>query len=138
MDFMNMTWTSDANMLFKEDNSKDYIILDSYIEYFSDLGSDRVANKVRDYNTFVKVYIRSSPKMRVIKRVYTKLTEYLAQMSSILSTFLLILYVIVTYLNLFKARQSIMKKIMKFKENMSHKKNDSILYLRDKFSNAGK
>jgi hypothetical protein len=136
LDFMEMTWISDANILFQEGDSSYYVVLDNFQEYFSNLGVDRFEKKVRDYQIFSKIYIRSSTRTRLIKRVYTKVTEYLAQMSSILSSSLLILYVIVTYLNLFKAQQSIMKKIMKFKENMNIKKGESILYLKNKFMNT--
>lgn len=133
LDFMQMTWISDANILFQEGDSSNYVVLDTFYEYFSNLGLDRVEKKVRDYQTLCKFYIRSSTRNRLIKRVYIKITEYLAQMSSILSSSLLILYVLVSYLNLFKAQQSIMKKIMKFKENLNIKNGESIVYLKSKF-----
>lgn len=135
LDFMEMTWISDANILFQEGDSSYYVVLDTFQEYFSNLGLDRFEKKVRDYQFFSKIYIRSSTRTRLIKRVYTKITEYLAEMSSILSSTLLILYVIVSYLNLFKAQQSIMKKIMKFKENINIKNGESISYLKNKFMN---
>ena len=56
-------------------------------------------------------------------------------MSSILSSSLLILYGVVKYINLFKAQQSIMKKVLKYKDNINEKKHSSILYLKDKFMN---
>ena len=68
----------------------------------------------------------------MIQRIYMKFTEYLAQMSSILSSLLLILYVIVTMINTFNAQQSIMKRIIKFRENIHYKKRDSLNYLREK------
>jgi hypothetical protein len=136
LDFMVTTWISDSNILFQENDSYDYIVLDNFQEYFSELGQSRFDKRVRDFQTLSRIYVRSSTRTRLIKRVYTKITEYLAQMSSILSSSLLILYGVVSYINLFKAQQSIMKKVMKFKDNMNKKKKSSIVYLKDKFMNA--
>lgn len=133
LDFMHFKWISDSNILFQENQSFDYIVLDSFQEYFSDLGQNRFEKSVRDFQFLSKIYVRSSTRTRFVKRMYTKITEYLAQVSSILSSTLLILYVVVSYLNLFKAQQSIMKKIMKFKENINLKNRGSILYLKSKF-----
>lgn len=133
LDFMHFKWISDSNILFQENQSFDYIVLDSFQEYFSDLGQNRFEKSVRDFQFLSKIYVRSSTRTRFVKRMYTKITEYLAQVSSILSSTLLILYVVVSYLNLFKAQQSIMKKIMKFKENINLKNRESILYLKSKF-----
>ena len=62
-----------------------------------------------------------------------KLTEFAANMSSLLSTILLILYVIVTYMNTFFAEQSVMKKIFQFKGDQIKKSQHLIRELRSKF-----
>ena len=60
-------------------------------------------------------------------------TEFIANMSSILSSTLLILFVIVTYLNLFKASQFVMKRIFNFKEYINKKNRTTLKLLKDKF-----
>jgi hypothetical protein len=138
MDFMKFNFISDSNILFREDISQEYLVLGSTTEYFNDLGENRFTTRPRDFNVFNKVYFRSSPNFRLIKRVYMKITEYLANMSSILSTILLVLYVIVTRLNIFKAQQSVLKKILRFKENLSEKQRDSYVYMKEKFIHDSK
>lgn len=138
MDFMKFNFISDSNILFREDLSEEYLVLGSTTEYFNDLGENRFTAKPKDFNIFNKVYFRSSPNFRLIKRVYMKITEYLANMSSILSSILLVLYLIVTRLNIFKSQQSVLKKILRFKENLSEKQRDSYVYFREKFIHDSK
>ena len=85
-----------------------------------------------------RIYFRSSTKTRMVKRIYQKITEYLANVSSILSSILVILFVISSLLNYEKARQSIINKILKFRDDMNFKKNDEIDYLKEKFSKDSK
>jgi hypothetical protein len=139
LDYMYLKFISDSDMLFRDEVTfnKDFVVLDSLMEYFGDINEDRFTKSTnprpRDFDTFSKLYIRSSPKSRLTKRVYMKLTEYLANMSSILSSLLLILFLIVARLNLFKAQQSIMQKVLRFKENLEVDSKDSIKYMRHKF-----
>jgi hypothetical protein len=134
-DFMRTSFTSDSNVFMKDPEKQELIVSDFSYEYFKYTSEDRMILKLKDYNTFSKVYIRSLNKERVIKRVYSKITEYLANMSSILSSILLILYVIMTYLNYLKAHQYIMKNILKFKENLNLNNDKSLIYLKSKFLN---
>ena len=54
-----------------------------------------------------KIYLRSALDETIIERKYMKLTEFAANMSSLLSTILLILYVIFSTINEFNANQTI-------------------------------
>jgi hypothetical protein len=136
MDFMTLGFSSDDNILFRDEQSKDLAVIDTYEQYFDHISEDRMITKQRDYNSFSKIFIRSSTKNKVIKRVYMKITEYLANMSSILSSVLLIFYVIVSHLNNFKAKQSIIKKILNYKENISLKNKDAMIHLKNKFNSS--
>lgn len=134
-DFMKMTFESDSNVLLDELEKQEPIVSDFNYEYFKFAYEDRMIQKPKDFNFFSKMYIRSLNKQRVIKRVYTKITQYLANMSSILSSILLILYVIMTNLNYLKAHQYVMKNILKFKENLNVNNDKSLNYLKSKFFN---
>lgn len=138
LNFMNLSFISDENILFRNEVPTFNIILDYKEEYFSIIGDNRFVDKPNNFGSLAKMFIRSSPRAQLNKRIYQKLTEYLANTSGILSQILLILFVLLSYINHFKARQSVMKKIMKFKENLQSEKSDSIKYMKDKFSSDSK
>ena len=63
-----------------------------------------------------------------------KITEFAANMSSILSAILLILFAGVRYLNMFFAEQSIIKRIFQFKDFYKNMKNEIVLNkMKDRF-----
>ena len=98
----------------------------SSIELYSlPKGDDRFITKKDDFNTFAKLYIRAALEKTVIERKYMKLTEYAADVSSILSTILLIMFVVLTFINSFYANEAVMNKIFQF-YNIKKNKNREI------------
>lgn len=102
------------NFLFDNRHSYNFIGLGDVEIYSITKGSDRLESKVAEFTKFAKLYLRAGLKRNIIERRYMKLTEFAANVTSILSTILLIMYVIFTYVNKFYAHESIMKKIFKF------------------------
>lgn len=103
LDFITIIFKSDTNILLNDEIQNEYCIADQKMEYFYEIGEDRLVTKPRDYSNFGKIYIRSSTKILEIERVYLKLTGFLANTTSILSKILVVLYFTITYFNNFKA-----------------------------------
>ena len=64
-----------------------------------------------------------------------KLSKFAANMFSLISTYYIILYAFLTYINRFYSEQSIMKKIYQFKDNKNLKSRKIIKYFKRKLSN---
>ena len=150
-DFMKMNsyyklqkFDSYQNFLFDTHNTKYYIGGGVYETYSVFKGEDRLLTQTEDFNNFAKIYIRAGQQRNIIERRYMKLTDFAADVSSILSTLLLVLFVVLTFINKFFAYESVMRKIFKF-SNPSHSKHDQavkgslnkIISKKDLFSDRG-
>ena len=113
-------------MLDKYSN-KYHIGLSSTEVYEDDKGYDRFEKKPDNYKVFAKMYLRAALERTIIQRKYMKITEFAANMSSILSAILLILFVVIRYFNMFFAEQSIIKRIFQFKDFYKNSKNEIVL-----------
>ena len=132
--FKLQSFTSYENYLFDKYSRKYYVAFSYAESYADDKGYDRFEKKPYGYNVFAKIYIRSGLQRSIIQRKYMKLTEFAANMSSILSEILLILYVVVRYINYFYAQQSVIKKIFQFKDVYKNEKNKFVIKkMKDKF-----
>lgn len=122
------------NYLFDK-YSRQYFAGFAFVEqYETDKGYDRFEKRPNDYSLFGKIYMRASNERTIIQRKYMKLTEFAANMSSILSQILLFLYVILRMINRFYAHQSIIQKIFQYRKgNSGFKKNLMLLKLKEEF-----
>ena len=83
--------------------------------------------KSSDWEILSKIYFRSSTKTRMTKRVYQKITEYLANVSSKTSSILIILFIITSFINYEKARLSIILINLEINLNLNIKKEVTLL-----------
>lgn len=122
LDFLTQKFDSYENYLFNTHSSQYYIGFDTFERYSIYKGTNRFEEKPYDYNMYSKIYLRSALHRNIIQRKYMKLTEFAADMSSILSQILLFLFVSVSFINRFYSNQSVMKKIFQFKDgkNKNH------------------
>ena len=97
--FKVQTFDSYENYLFDKHSNNYYLGYSYFEEYEDDKGYDRFSVKPYNYYIFAKIYLRADLERTIIQRKYMKLTEFAANMSSILSEILLILYVIVRFIN---------------------------------------
>ena len=119
----------------KFDSYENYLFDNYHTKYyagFSDIssfnlykGSDRFAVKPDSYKDLAKFFLRADTSRNIIVRKYMKLTEYVASTGSLLSGLLIILNVIFSKINRFYAYESIMKKIIQFKD-VNHKSQNVI------------
>ena len=131
--FKTIYFDSDENYLFNHHKTQYFLGFSSYEVYSSKKGYDRITKKISNYDKLAKIYFRSGLEHTIIQRNYMKLTQFAANMSSLLSTILLFLYIFVTYINTFFAEQSVMKKIFQFKGDQIKKSQHIIKELKNKF-----
>ena len=77
-------------------------------------GLDRVNNKIEDYETYAKLYIRVDNKKIEIKRRYQDLMEFYADTSSLLLSIFWLLGILFANYDKIKANHSISKKLFYF------------------------
>jgi hypothetical protein len=92
----------------------------SYIKYeisspYSYFINDRTIVE-DDPDLIAKFYFRSSSRVTVVKRKYQKISDYLANIGSLISNLFFLLWIIISYVNKFSVRQKIMNKSLKFKD----------------------
>ena len=109
------------NYLFNNYNNKYYAGFSFFSYYNLFKGRDRFEKKPDDYNKFAKYFLRSDNAIYTVSRKYMKFTEFLAGVSSITSQTLLFLYVIMTRINKFYAKEKIMMGVYHFIESNSGK-----------------
>lgn len=133
LDFSEWIFASDDNLIIPNDEEERVFSLGGVSDFFTDIGEDRLIKKTRDFNALTKMYIRSTTSFTQLRRVYMKVPQYLADMSGLLSFIMIILFFVMNSINTFKAEQSIINKIFKFKEDLSNKNIEKINYLKEKF-----
>jgi hypothetical protein len=126
LDFNLQKFDSYENYLFDTHETKYYIGYAYFEQYSIFKGIERYKQQPNEYDRFAKIYLRSALQRNIISRKYMKLTEFAADMSSILSQILLFLFVTVSIINRFYANQSVMKKIFQFK-NTKNKQGDAFM-----------
>jgi hypothetical protein len=105
------------NYILDNHKTKYFLGFSSYETYSVKKGYDRYIDKdyIDEYNVLAKIYIRSASIYTIIERKYMKLTEFAAQITSLISTVLLVLILIISRINMFYGYQSIIEKIFQFK-----------------------
>ena len=116
MDFGIIQFSSDSNILLQAPNNQTNVTFNQ-IQDYSLFSSDRFLLQSLG-KTFVKMFIRSSSSKLIIDRTYEKITQFLANLTELLSNLLLILYLFVTFINQFWTNQSVMNSMFKFREHM--------------------
>jgi hypothetical protein len=127
-----LTFKTDNNILWQMPDETTSVMF-SKSDYNSFSVEDRDKIDIFDKKTLNVFFLKSTSKAFYYERTYQKLTDFLANMTGILSQVILIIFVIMNYINEKAARQKVMRKIMKFKANGNFHA-DKILTL---FKNAG-
>jgi len=94
---------------------------------------DRSSTKLDDRLNLNKFILRAVNNQKVVKLSFVKIPEFLASLSGLLVNLLVILAILMTTLNTFEAKQSIMGKIMKYKDIIKNNNQKSLDYLSKKF-----
>ena len=120
--YFTQKFISYENFFLNNFNTKYYAGF-SYFSFFNLYkGNDRFIRKPNDYNKLAKFFIRTDNSRNTIIRKYMKFTEFLANVSSLISPILLFLFIIMTRINKFYAKENIMSGIFQFKDIQKGKK----------------
>ena len=119
------SFDSYENYIFDSHKTQYFLGYSSHEIYSIKKGYNRYSNKdnIKDYNKLATIYLRSASIYTVIERKYMKLTEFAAEITSLISTVLLILYIIMYHINIFLGYQSVIQKIFQFKGKIKLSKN---------------
>ena len=98
---------------FKTKYFLDYSRYDDFNLYKS---TNRFKSKVDDFEKFARVYLRADSIRTNISRKYQKISECIAQVSSIFSTLFIILRLIISFIDEFYANNHIIRNVYKFKD----------------------
>ncbi len=114
--FKVQTFDSYENYLFDKHSNNYYLGYSYFEEYEDDKGYDRFSVKPYNYYIFAKIYLRADLERTIIQRKYMKLTEFAANMSSILYQVLLFLFFVGTQLNKLYSNRALTGNIFQFKD----------------------
>ena len=118
--FKKTIFTSYENYFYDKSYTNYYLEYSNSEKYFLEKGFQRYINKPKDYEVFSKIYLRSSMVSELIQRKYMKLSEFIAQIISFLSTTFIVLYLIIGKINYILSYQKILLDIFTIK-NFSNK-----------------
>ena len=105
--FKKTIFTSYENYFYDKSYTNYYLEYSNKEIYSLEKGFNRYINKPKDYEVFSKIYLRSSMVSDLIQRKYMKLSEFIAQIISFLSTAFIVLYLIIGKINYILSYQKI-------------------------------
>ena len=114
--FNQIMFDSYENYLFDRYHRKYLLGFSSFEMYEDEKGYDRFTLKPDDYLLLGKIYVRAGLERTIIQRKYMKLTEFAANMSSILYQVLLFLFFVGTQLNKLYSNRALTGNIFQFKD----------------------
>lgn len=130
--FQQFNYASDKNLFYNNYISSTYMKLFTNQEIMSPI-LDR-ENYAQEEKTYLnKFFLRAVNNEKTVKLSFIKIPEFLASLSGLLVNLLVILKIMLTALNFFEAKQTIMTKIMKYKDVINKTDKTSLDYLEKKF-----
>ncbi len=118
MDFQEFVFADDKNLIIENYKEKAYMKLKSATEIPVSI-DDRVKSKLHDKFSVAKYFLRAYNKQSTVKRQYMKIPEFLAGAMALLFNLFVIMGIFVYAINYAFARQSIMKRVLKYKDDLA-------------------
>ena len=134
-DFSNNTFEEDKNILVSSEKEFYFYTLQTYDVSSIYLGETRLIDRKKDYALLGRIYIRASQSSVIYKRTYQKITEYLADSTTIVSQVLFLLVLVIGEYNQFKAKEYIIDNMLNYKKKFM-KKNPESYYLLKRLFNS--
>jgi hypothetical protein len=132
LDFQQFKFMEDKNLFYNQFQSKSFIKLFEKEENISPI-RNRGKSKLEDRRRLNKFFLRAVNNIKIVKVSNQKIPDFLAGLSGLLVNMLVVLRILMTFLNSFEAKQSIMNKIMKYKDDVKLDNKVSLDYLNKKF-----
>ncbi len=115
--YLTQEFMSDKNYLFNNYHIKYFAGFSMFSSFSLYKGSDRLLKKPDDYDKLGKFFLRADTGKSIILRKYMKFTEFLANVSSLISGIFLLLFSIVGRINKFYSKEKLMTYIFHFKDD---------------------
>jgi hypothetical protein len=116
--FAKMEFGSDSNIILPDMKTSYNSIFESYREYFYPIYDRFAVSKSNgDYLDIAKFYIRSSTKYIIYERTYQKITDFIANMTGILSQGMIVIWVVVSSINQNLSYKHLINKTMRYKDS---------------------
>jgi len=116
--FMNQYFTTDDNLMYIYGDLTPEImpLYSRYEEYSLYQGLNRKTNRLPNFDSFSKVYLRADLKKTIIKRKYQRLMEFYSSCHCLLNAIYKLLGIFLNYINNFYGFHALSKFIFFFKE----------------------
>jgi hypothetical protein len=116
--FSKLEFGTDSNIILPEMVTSYSTIFDSYREYFYPINDRPSVAKVNsDYLDIAKFFIRSSFRYKIYQRNYMKITDFIANMTGILSQGMIVIWVVVSSINQNLSYKHLINKTMRYKDS---------------------
>lgn len=132
INFQQFINTVDNNLFYNKYESKTYMKIHSSQEIPAPI-LNRSLSSLDERYYLNKFFLRAVNDTKEVKLSFIKIPEFLATLSGLLVNMLVILAILMKALNTFEAKQSVMSKIMKYKDVIKANHRKSLNYLSNKF-----
>ena len=133
--YLSQIFNSYENYLFNNYHTKYFAGFSMFTLFELYKGLDRFEKLPQDYDKVAKYFIRVDSGEYVVSRKYMKISEFLANVSSIISELLFFLYIIMNRINTFYAKINLMTHIFQFKDSKKDQNTILIRKLKQNFAN---
>ena len=127
---------TDKNYFFNNYNIEYYAGYSMFTSFSLFKGNDRFEKKPDAYDQLAKFFLRADTGRNVISRKYMKFTEFLANVSSLISETLLFLFIFVSRINKFYSKGKIMSHAFQIKDLEKKKNNHFLKKLREQLTSS--
>lgn len=132
--FQQFEFSEDKNLFYRNYNTSSFMKL--YTLQVIDVAIDnRLDSPLEERSYLSKFFLRSINNLKIIKVSYIKIPEFLASLSGLIVNALFILKIIIFYYNSLEAKQSIINKIMKYKDIIKSNNRKTLDYISNNFKN---
>ena len=132
--YLSQIFNSYENYLFNNYHTKYFAGFSMFTLFELYKGLDRFEKLPQDYDKVAKYFIRVDSGEYVVSRKYMKISEFLANVSSIISELLFFLYIIMNRINTFYAKENLMTHIFQFKDSKKDQNTILIRKLKQNFA----
>ncbi len=132
INFQEFVYAEDNNLLYENYKNNTFMQVANKEEISVSM-SQRDKTNLEDKLNLVKFFFRGLNNQKQVLRSYQKIPTFLANLSGLLVNGLVALAIVMTFVNKFKAKQTIMHKILKYKENIKDENQDNLRYLKENF-----
>ena len=115
--YLTQKFMTDKNYFFNNYNIEYFVGFSMLTSFSLFKGNDRLEKKPDAYDELAKFFLRADNGINVISRKYMKFTEFLANVSSLISGIYLFLFLFMGRINKFYAKERLMTKNFKFKDD---------------------